>query len=95
MLEVGISDHHSFIITALKNQLVKAVAKTKLYRDYSEFNIDNFKAELEDKLKSGIVTEYSNFRNIFLQVFSRKKIVRFNNCPLMTKTFKNGYYAQI
>ena len=70
MLEVGISDHHSFIITALKNQLVKAIAKTKLYRDYSEFNIDNFKAELEDKLKSGIVTEYSNFRNIFLQVFN-------------------------
>ena len=100
MLEVGISDHHSFIITALKNQLVKAIAKTKLYRDYSEFNIDNFKAELEDKLKSGIVTEYSNFRNIFLQVFNNdasaeKKIVRFNNCPLMTKTFKNGYYAQI
>ena len=58
MLEVGISEHHSLIITTLKNQLVKGNAKTKLYRDYNEFNMDNFKAELDDKLKSGVVTEY-------------------------------------
>ena len=61
MLEVGISDHHSFIITALKSQLIKGDVKTKLYRDYigiisglyrdyREFDMDNFKAELDDKL---------------------------------------------
>ena len=66
VLEVEISDHHSFIITALKSQLVKGNVKTKLYRDYSEFNMDNFKAELDDRLKSGLVTEYSNFKNIFI-----------------------------
>ena len=60
-LEIGISDHHSFIITVLKSQLVKGNAETKLYRDYSEFNMHDFKAELDDRLKSGIVTEYSNF----------------------------------
>ena len=49
VLEVGISDHHSFIITALTSQLVKGNAEIKLYRDYSEFNMDNFKAELDDK----------------------------------------------
>ena len=91
--EVGISDHHSLIITALKSQLVKGNAKTKLYPDYSEFNMDNFKAELDDKLKSGVVTEYSNFQNIFIQVLNnhapaKKKIVRFNNNPLMTKTLR-------
>ena len=43
LLEVGISDHHSLIITALKSQLVKGNTKTKLCRDYSEFNMDDFK----------------------------------------------------
>ena len=58
MLEVGISDDHSFIITALKSQLATGNTKAKLYRDYSEFNMSNFKSELDDKLKNGIVTEY-------------------------------------
>ena len=58
VLEVGILDHHSFVITALKRQLVKGNAKTKLYRDYTEFNMDNFKGELDDKLKSGIITVF-------------------------------------
>ena len=95
VLEVGISDHHSLIITALKSQLVKGNAKTKLYRDYIEFNVDNFKAELDHKLKSGIVTEYSNFQNIFIQVLNnhapaKKKIVRFSNSPFMTKTLRKA-----
>ena len=95
VLEVGISDHHSLTITTLKSQLVKGNAKTKLYRDYSEFNMDNFKAELDDKLKSGVVTEYSNFQSIFIQVLNnhapaKKKIVPFNNNPFMTKTLRKS-----
>ena len=53
-------------MTALKSQLIKGNAKTKLYRDYSEFNTNNCKAELYHKLKSGIVTENSNLQNIFV-----------------------------
>ena len=95
VLEAGISDYHSLFITALKRQLVKGNAKTKLYRDYSEFNMDNFKAELDDKLKSVVVTEYSNFQNIFIQVLNNhapamKKIVRFNSSPFMTKTLRKA-----
>ena len=63
-LQVGILDHHSLTITALKSQLVKGNAKPKLYGDYSEFNMDNLKVELGDKLKSGVVREYSSFQNI-------------------------------
>ena len=37
---------------------------------YSEFNMDNFKAELDEKLKIGIVTEHSSFQNIFVQVLN-------------------------
>ena len=94
-MEVGISDHHSFIIIALKSQLFNGNAKTKLYCDYSEFNTDNFKAELDDYLKSGIIREYSNFQNIFIQVLNnqvpaKKKTVRFNNSPFMTKTLRKA-----
>ena len=57
--------------------------------------MDNFKAELDDKLKSGIITEYSNFQNISIQVLNnhapaKEKIVRFNNSPLMTKTLRKA-----
>ena len=95
VLEVRISDHQSFIITALKSRLVEGNVKTKLYRDYREFNMDNFKAELDDKLKSCIVTEYSNFQKTFIQVLSyhapaKKKNVRFNNSPFMTKTLRKA-----
>ena len=65
MLEAGISDHHNLIITALKSQLVKGNAKTKVYRDYSEFNMDNFKAELDHKLKSGIVTVFKFSKHFY------------------------------
>ena len=83
--------HHSFIITTLKSQLVKGNSKTKLHCDYSEFNMGYFKAELDDKLNSGI--EYSNFQSIFIQVFNNnapamQKIVHFNNSSLMTKTLR-------
>ena len=40
VLEVGISDHHSFITTALRTQLIKGNAKMKMYRDYKTFNIE-------------------------------------------------------
>ena len=79
------------IIIALKSYLAKGKAKTKLYLEYTEFNMDNFKAELDHKLNSGIVTEYSNFRNVFIQVLNnyapaKKENVRFN----MTKTLRNA-----
>ena len=57
--------------------------------------MDNFNAELDHKLKSDIVTEYSNFQNIFIQVLNnhapaKKKIVRFNNSHFMTKTLRKA-----
>ena len=80
VLEAEISNHQSFIITGLKSQLVKGNEKTKLCRDYSEFDMDNFKAELGDKLKSGIVTEYSNFQNIFIRVRNNHAPTKKKNC---------------
>ena len=57
--------------------------------------MDNFTAELDDKLKGGIIIEYSNFQNVFIQVLNnlapaKKKIMRFNNSPFMTKTLRKA-----
>ena len=84
VLEVGISDHHSLIVTALRSQLVKGIAKTKLYRDYNLFDIKLFKEDLDKNLKSNDTVNFSDFQNTFTAVFYKrapikKKIVRFNN----------------
>ena len=46
-----------------------------------------------DKLKSGIVTEYSNLKKNIIQVLNnyppeKKIIVLFNNIPFLTKTLR-------
>ena len=62
---------------------------------YCELIMDNFK-EVDYKLKSGIVTEYSNFQKHFYSSSryhapGKKKIVPFNNALFIKKV----YYAQI
>ena len=65
VIEVGISHHHSMIVTALKSPLLKGYAKTKLCRDYNSFNIDHFKEDLDNNLKNNSITKYSHFKNNF------------------------------
>ena len=50
--QVGISDHNSFVVTSSKIQLVKGNAKTKIYRDYSTFNMEAFKKDLGKSLNN-------------------------------------------
>ena len=71
LVEVGISDHHGLIVTALKSLLLKGNAKTKLYRVYSSFSIDHFKEDLGNNLKNNSITEYSHFQNIFLKILHK------------------------
>ena len=52
VLAVGISDHHSFITTSLKTQLIKGNAKMKIYRDFKTFNNDFFKRDLPESLEN-------------------------------------------
>ena len=42
VLEVGTSDHHSFITTALRTQVIKGNVKMKMCRDYKTFNTELF-----------------------------------------------------
>ena len=54
-----------------------------------------FKADLDQKLKCTTGSEYSGFQSIFTQVLynyapTKKKFIRFNNSPFMTKTLRKA-----
>ena len=70
---VGISDHHSAIFTALKSQLIKGNVKMKLYRDYSTFQMEKFKANLDLNLKCTTGFEYSDFQSTFTRVLHKEE----------------------
>ena len=95
VLDVAISDHHIFIVAALKSQLIKGNAKTKLYRDYSSFQMEMFKADLDLNLKCTTSFEYSDFQSTSTPVHhnhapTEKKILWFNNSLFTTKTLKKA-----
>ena len=90
----------------MKSELVKGNLKTKFYRNYAFFDIYNFRRDLPYELNKKIISEYSHFHNIFVKTLNnhaplKKKIMRFNDNPFMTKTlrkaimqrskFKNSY----
>ena len=95
VLEVRIYDHHSFITTALRTQLIKENAKMKMHRDYKTFNIDFFKRDLRESLENHTSYDYSCFQNIFITLFNKhvpikKKIMHFNNNPSMSKALRKA-----
>ena len=70
-------------------------ARILLYWDYNSFNIDHFKEDLDNNLKNNSITKYSHFQNIFLEILYKqspikKKILRFNDNPFMTKTIRKA-----
>ena len=71
VLEVGISNHHSFITTALRTQLIKGNTKMKMYRDYKTFNIDFFQRDLRESLENHTGYDYSYFQNIFMTLLNK------------------------
>ena len=66
ILEVGISDHNHLIVTALRSQLVKDNAKTKLHRDYNSFDLKRFKADSAKNPKINNKNNFSEFENTFI-----------------------------
>ena len=63
-------------------------AKTKFYWDYSSFQMENFKAELNQNLQRNTSFEYSQLQNTFIRVLH--KHAPFNNSLFMTKTLRKG-----
>ena len=83
VFEVVISDHHSLILTALRSQLVKGNAKTKLYRDHNSFDIKLFKEDLDNNLKSNNTVNLSDFQNTFATVLHKHAPIKKKSSDLI------------
>ena len=71
VLEVWISDHHSYITTALRTQVIKGNANMKMHRDYKTFNTELFKREIEESLQNHTTYDYSGFQNIVIAFLNK------------------------
>ena len=93
VLTSGFSDFHKMTVTVLKTEFVKTDPVQINYRDYKKFNISIFNGDLRDKINSDVTStsNYNRFQNIRREVLDnhaplKKKYVRVNNSPFMTKS---------
>ena len=93
--ETGLSDSHKLILTFFKVYFKKLPPNNIEYRNYKNFKENNFLYELDQELSKGSIYkekhhQYDFFRNIFRMALDKhapikKKIVRGNEAPFMTK----------
>ena len=94
-VETGLSDFHKLIFSMLKTKYVKLPPKIIKYRDYKNFNEDQFLFELNVCLTNNIIENYSEFENIFTNIIDRHaplktKYLRANNKPHVTKDLRKA-----
>ena len=50
--------------------------KQNFHRDYSTFNLDISKEDLENIFKNNFITKYSNFKMLFLEIFHKHALIK-------------------
>ena len=94
-VETGLSDFHKMVVTVMKTTFPKAQPKIVYYRDYKNFDLPKFRAELRDELKKTENQGYLHFEVTFLRVLERhapmkQKVLRANDKPYMTKVLRKA-----
>ena len=90
VFETSISDHLELVTTVLKTKFTKASPKYVHYRNYKNFNEEDFKLELRGKLEVDVVdVNYETFHNA-LNVLNKHvpiktKVIGGNQAPYITK----------
>ena len=95
MVSTGLSDFHKMVLTVFKTTFRKNKPREIIYRDYSKFDSESFKKELKESLDEKKTGEYKVFEETFLQLLflhapTKKKVIRTNNMPYMTKTLRKA-----
>ena len=90
----SISDFHSLVTTVLNLKYVKPKPKEVTYRNYKNFNLENFQRDLLTVFSSGCLN-YETFENMFLSTLSlhaplKKKIIRGNHAPYFNRTLRKA-----
>jgi exonuclease III len=94
-VETGLSDFHKMAVTVMKTTFPKAQPKIIYYRDYKNFDLSKFRAELREELKKTEEQGYFHFEMTFLRVLEKhapmkQKVLRANDKPYMTKILRKA-----
>ena len=55
----GLSDFHNMVVTVMKTTYPKAQPKIIYYRDYKNFDLDNFRTQLREELHKIMEKDYT------------------------------------
>ena len=91
----GISDFHALTTSIMKMPFIKGNPKVNFYRNYKNFEKEKFEEELFSKLNNESDLDYDKFEEIFIKVLDyhapvKKKILRSNENPFMTKSLRKA-----
>ena len=96
-VETGISDFHKLVVTVLKTFYKKQRPKITHYRNYKNFENDNFRQDLHKEFLKFDVTNapLSQFNDNALSVLDKHapkkvKYIRSNNCHFMAKELRKA-----
>ena len=88
-LATGLSDFHKMILTALKSTFPKLKPKEIIYRNFINFDLNNFKNNI--RTNSQLVGNYDGFEKVLNNHAPlKKKFIRANHVPYMTKALRKA-----
>ena len=92
-IETGLSDFHKLTSTILKTEYIKGEPQIVTYRNSKNFNAIQFNNDLRDEMQQINNPSYNSFSDIFARVLNshaplKKKAVRANDAPFMTKELR-------
>ena len=92
--ETGISNHHHLIYLILKTTFEKEESKKFTYRNYKQFQWENFEKDLTSSLRN-CKGEYENYEQNFIKVLNmhapkKVKIMRGNYKPHYNKNLRKA-----
>ena len=58
-------------VTVLKTSFIKAPPKEMFYRDYKNFEQDNFKYESKNRIQKESIECYSEFEKVFVHILNQ------------------------
>ena len=100
VFETGLSDFQKLTTTVLKQYFPKPKPKIVSYRDYRNFQNDEFRAELDNEILEHDINniEYQHFLNIFIEILNKHapmktKYLRANQGKFMTKCLYKAIFV--
>ena len=74
------------MLSVFKKPFSKSKPKEIIYRNFKKFNEEDFSQELRGRSSTELVDNYSSVENVFI----KKKVVRANHAPDVTKALRKA-----